>query len=377
MSKTSSEHVSAHKKLSSSLKERLKRCGRYHSSPISVPQKKRIYYPDGTLSQTPVKIEHAIKRDNCLDTQSTPTRCLDEEMGTDSSSTPLKSSDSAKLKIDSSIPAIRKNIGTFVSPSGFSDFVDDPTGNYRKLVSSNSLSAPKTPTTDSSLLQVTPKFKSNERPSTISVMSSPTVFDENSYSKEQSQKIRNYSKLSLTTNTKVPEMILENIDGNQISKQMSERTPIQSKNISLCCRPSRLQFSDMCDSSSTEDKLLAADEQKNESQITSMKESENGAKSISHEDTEMLQEKYEILKNTLKEKEEELRKLNMVKMYRNKNDLDSLRALITKWQKTSQKALVDLHEKLQDPKPSLTQLINHLQIEHSLVNFNAEEESFN
>lgn len=84
----------------------------------------------------------------------------------------------------------------------------------------------------------------------------------------------------------------------------------------------------------------------------------------------------EQLKEMLKSKEETLRKLNLVKMYRSKNDLDYLASVTDKWLDVSQQALKDLQQLMPEPKPSLTELINHLQIDHTLIRFSSEEEDF-
>ncbi|OWF49494.1 uncharacterized protein LOC110451711 [Mizuhopecten yessoensis] len=371
---------SAQKKLSSSLKERLKRCGRYHSSPIGPPTKKRIYYPDSTLPQTPVSTETNAKGDNRQDNLLSPVRLAagftDEAMGTSygPSSTPLRSE---KLKIDSTTSAKSENISAFTSPSECSNMVNISKATYRKH-------ALKTPTVDSSLSPETRDTTSNEISRTISIIASPIASDGiNSYNKRQSQGVRQVELCSLTPDTThlVQKNITKDVSGHKIiSEQRYERTPIRSRNVSSC-KPSRLHFSGMSDSSyidnDTEGSSAACKPTEQVGfQITSAKETNSRAKSISTDDTEMLQEKYDRLKNTLTEKEEELRKLNMVKMYRTKNDLDSLGVLVSKWRMTSQQALIVLHNKLQDPKPSLTQLIDHLQIEHSLVHFNPEDETF-
>ena len=59
------------------------------------------------------------------------------------------------------------------------------------------------------------------------------------------------------------------------------------------------------------------------------------------------------------------------------NNLSELQLLIDKWRTVSQQALQDLHTEMPEPKPSLTQLINHLGIEHDLIDFDSEEEAFN
>lgn len=79
----------------------------------------------------------------------------------------------------------------------------------------------------------------------------------------------------------------------------------------------------------------------------------------------------------VKEKEETLRKLKMVKMYQTKNNLIELEVLIEKWRSVAQEGLQDLHRALPEPKPSLTGLLQHLGIDTDLVKFDSCEESFN
>lgn len=85
-----------------------------------------------------------------------------------------------------------------------------------------------------------------------------------------------------------------------------------------------------------------------------------------------------LLSKELAEREEELRKLRLVKMYRSKNNLEELQSLIDKWREVSQQAIQDLHSAMPEPKPSLTELINHLGIDHQLLRFKStdEEDSF-
>jgi len=58
------------------------------------------------------------------------------------------------------------------------------------------------------------------------------------------------------------------------------------------------------------------------------------------------------------------------------NDIEKLKSLTSKWLTVTQKAVVELHESIPEPRPSLTEFICHLQLEHSLIGFNAEDESF-
>ncbi|XP_067656796.1 swi5-dependent recombination DNA repair protein 1 homolog [Haliotis asinina] len=73
--------------------------------------------------------------------------------------------------------------------------------------------------------------------------------------------------------------------------------------------------------------------------------------------------------------EEKLRKLKMVKMYRSKNNLQQLQSLIDKWRGVTQRALSDLHNLLPQPRPSLPDFVRHLQIDTHLVQIDLEEDS--
>lgn len=87
------------------------------------------------------------------------------------------------------------------------------------------------------------------------------------------------------------------------------------------------------------------------------------------------EEKQRLLKE-ISEKEEVLRKLKMVKMYRTKNNLTQLQCLIEKWRGVTQQGLQDLHDALPEPKPSLTELLQHLGVDNNLVKFDPAEETF-
>ncbi|CAL1536481.1 unnamed protein product [Lymnaea stagnalis] len=78
----------------------------------------------------------------------------------------------------------------------------------------------------------------------------------------------------------------------------------------------------------------------------------------------------------LSQKNEQLRKLKMVKMYREKNNLTELQVLIDTWRDVSQRALTDLLERHPEPKPTMSQLIAQMQIDTGLIAYNTEEEGF-
>lgn len=86
-------------------------------------------------------------------------------------------------------------------------------------------------------------------------------------------------------------------------------------------------------------------------------------------------EKNKLLQR-ISEKEEIVRKLKMVKVYRSKNNLEELNNLISKWREVSKDAIQDLWSLLDSPKPSITQLLDHYGINHTFVGYNAEDETF-
>ncbi|XP_041065745.1 swi5-dependent recombination DNA repair protein 1 homolog isoform X3 [Carcharodon carcharias] len=93
--------------------------------------------------------------------------------------------------------------------------------------------------------------------------------------------------------------------------------------------------------------------------------------------TQHLLEERERLQREVREKEELLRRLKMVQMYRAKNNLAELGSLIEKWRKSSQTLLYELQVALStDSKPTLTQLIDSLAVEDKLLHYNRLEEDF-
>lgn len=78
------------------------------------------------------------------------------------------------------------------------------------------------------------------------------------------------------------------------------------------------------------------------------------------------------------EKEDLLRRLKLVKMYRSKNDLSQLQLLIEKWRSCSQQLLYELQSAMseENKKLSLTQLIDHYGLDDKLLHYNRNEEEF-
>jgi hypothetical protein len=58
------------------------------------------------------------------------------------------------------------------------------------------------------------------------------------------------------------------------------------------------------------------------------------------------------------------------------NDLAELQDLINKWRTVSQDALQELVDIANDPKPTLTELMDYLHLDHKFIGFNPEDESF-
>lgn len=82
------------------------------------------------------------------------------------------------------------------------------------------------------------------------------------------------------------------------------------------------------------------------------------------------------LQAAIKEKEDVLRKLRLVQFYENKHDLGKMEELIRKWYQVCQEGLVDLLNLMPEPRPELTELIDHLGIDHSMIGYNKEDQSF-
>ena len=64
-------------------------------------------------------------------------------------------------------------------------------------------------------------------------------------------------------------------------------------------------------------------------------------------------------------------------MFSFQNDLNDLEVLIKKWRGVSQEAMQELWELAAgEPKPTLTDVVDHFQIDHAFIGYNAEDESF-
>ncbi|XP_054839061.1 swi5-dependent recombination DNA repair protein 1 homolog isoform X2 [Eublepharis macularius] len=92
---------------------------------------------------------------------------------------------------------------------------------------------------------------------------------------------------------------------------------------------------------------------------------------------ELLEEKMKLVKR-IQEKEEILRRLKLVKMYRSKNNPTELQSLIVKWRGSSQTMLYELQSALSTDgkKLSITELIDNFRLDDQLLHYLRTEEDF-
>ncbi|XP_005352502.1 swi5-dependent recombination DNA repair protein 1 homolog isoform X1 [Microtus ochrogaster] len=100
--------------------------------------------------------------------------------------------------------------------------------------------------------------------------------------------------------------------------------------------------------------------------------------SVSESTKERLREEKAKLTKQVQEKEELLRRLKLVKMYRIKNNLAELEMLIKKWRRCSQRLLYELQSVMSedDEKLSITELIDYYGVDENVVHYNRSEEEF-
>ncbi|KAF7253157.1 hypothetical protein EYD10_01172 [Varanus komodoensis] len=91
----------------------------------------------------------------------------------------------------------------------------------------------------------------------------------------------------------------------------------------------------------------------------------------------LLEEKMTLVKQ-IQEKEDLLRRLKLVKMYRSKNNPTELQSLISKWRRSSQALLYELQSALStdNKKLRLTQLIDNFGLDDKLLHYIRTEEDF-
>ncbi|ORX87646.1 hypothetical protein BCR32DRAFT_264070 [Anaeromyces robustus] len=98
----------------------------------------------------------------------------------------------------------------------------------------------------------------------------------------------------------------------------------------------------------------------------------------------------DALLNQLKQKEENIRRINLVLKHRETNEVEKLKLLICKWRKTSQTITEVLKEKIGQvmvanaydngielKEVTLEQILNGLNINPSILNYDKEEDCFN
>lgn len=89
------------------------------------------------------------------------------------------------------------------------------------------------------------------------------------------------------------------------------------------------------------------------------------------------EEKANLVKQ-VQEREDVLRRLTLVKMYRSKNDLSQLQLLIQKWRRCSQLLLYELQSAVsaENKRLSLTELIDCYGLDDRLLRYSRGEEEF-
>ncbi|XP_060588428.1 swi5-dependent recombination DNA repair protein 1 homolog [Ruditapes philippinarum] len=285
--------------LSSSLKERLKKCGRYHASPEPVARQPKI------LATT-----------------------LDKE----------KTDNNVHFRQEPVLPNVKRQC-----LEGRSNNVNS----YNELTSNHDNQSPLLTKrhTQSNLYSIDSEER-KEIDNTVTKCSTVTE----TYRLNNQQLDTRYSTANCSLN----------------------QTPIsqRSRSSSLKVKVNKLNF---------EEASIEDNDQENSGSISKTKYSMEDSSQISNEnliksDLELPPVLKRNLMKELESKEEQLRKLRMVKMYRSKNNLEELQTLIDKWRAVSQQALQDLHAAMPEPRPTLTELINHLGIDHELLHFNAEED---
>ncbi|XP_063162211.1 swi5-dependent recombination DNA repair protein 1 homolog [Candoia aspera] len=132
----------------------------------------------------------------------------------------------------------------------------------------------------------------------------------------------------------------------------------------------------MCLKSSAQDRALCISEYTGYNKTTH-NSSEVNLLGTDCKQWELLEEKMTLMKQ-LQEKEDLLRRLKLVKVYRSKNNPTELQFLISKWRKSSQAVLYELQSALStdNKKLSLTQLIDSFGLDDKLLHYIRTDEDF-
>lgn len=374
----------AGKQLSSSLKERLKRCGRYHSSPmVKTPRTKLLETSQSTacsnerttLSETPAK-------KICIN-QSPEFRTSlrqNENFVITSLSTPNVKSLNGRAK---DICESECAVDCSKSSTPLSELQNNP----------DSVSCDHALQCNEKITVLQSVINSRYKPETVYVCSSSkTLCDPSNKGSEKAdgdtniEPVKNHNVCSdSSVITKEYLMVGSALSGR--STPVSSRSSLRLNQV----RVNKLDFDKKAETvgslpvsgNNCSIKPLGVDKtgaQANrcENSVSASNGSVNKTKSQHLGESvveETFAEKERLLKE-VSEQEEVLRKLKMVKMYRTKNNLTQLESLIEKWRDVAQQGFRDLHEALPEPKPSLTELLQHLGVDFNLVKFDQVEETF-
>ncbi|XP_070802146.1 swi5-dependent recombination DNA repair protein 1 homolog [Pituophis catenifer annectens] len=162
-------------------------------------------------------------------------------------------------------------------------------------------------------------------------------------------------------------------NSNQKEKTLSKEEPCSVLHAEDKCLE-KVPDETMCSKSSAEDSLLSKYSGYNKAMHNS---SEINLLGTDCKQWELLEEKMTLIKQ-LQEKEDILRRLKLVKLYRTKNNPEELQFLISKWRKSSQAILYELQSALStdNKKLNLTQLIDSFGLDDKLLHYIRTDEDF-
>jgi hypothetical protein len=145
--------------------------------------------------------------------------------------------------------------------------------------------------------------------------------------------------------------------------------------------PARLEFGDTQKDSTSPESGRSMQQSEKLTLSSSETESSYVERDTGGDDINSVWQRLEDEKRTLeakvKERGEKLRKLKMVKMYRTKNDLQELETLTATWREVAQEAAETLlASSTHQPRPSMAQMLDYLHIDHQLIHYSDQDESF-
>ncbi|XP_025023702.1 swi5-dependent recombination DNA repair protein 1 homolog isoform X1 [Python bivittatus] len=164
-------------------------------------------------------------------------------------------------------------------------------------------------------------------------------------------------------------------NSNQKDKTLSKEEPYSVSHVEDKCLE-KVPDETMCLKSSAQDRALSISEYTGYNK-TAHNSSEVNLLETDCKQWELLEEKVTLMKQ-LQEKEDLLRRLKLVKVYRSKNNPTELQFLISKWRKSSQAVLYELQSALStdNKKLSLTQLIDSFGLDDKLLRYIRTDEDF-